>query len=83
MLFTGTLFLAHVAERHFPHVFSLAFYETLGSHWFENALLELFSLQLCLFFVHKMMKFYKAIRIFFSYSNVNIIHKNIIEITSI
>ena len=31
------------------------------SHWFKNVLLALFSLQLCLFFFHKMMKFYKEI----------------------
>ena len=30
-------------------------------HWFKNVLLELFSFQLCLFFFHKMMKFYKGI----------------------
>ena len=30
-------------------------------HWFKNVLLELFSLQLCLFFFHKMIKFYKNI----------------------
>ena len=30
-------------------------------YWFKNVLLELSSLQLCLFFFHKMMKFYKGI----------------------
>ena len=33
----------------------------IDSHWFKNVLLALFSLQLCLCFFHKMMKFYKAI----------------------
>ena len=36
----------------------------IGSHWFENVLLELFSLQLCLFLFHNTMKLYKAIRIY-------------------
>ena len=30
-------------------------------HWFKNVLLELFGLQLLLFFFHKMMRFYKDI----------------------
>ena len=33
----------------------------IDSHWFKNVLLVLFSLQLCLFSFHKMMKFYKEI----------------------
>ena len=33
----------------------------IDSHWLKNVLLALFSLQLCLFFFHKMMKFYKKI----------------------
>ena len=53
------------------------------SYWFENILLELFSLQLCLFLFYKMMKFYKAIWNFFSWINVNMRHKNIIGISSI
>ena len=31
----------------------------IDSHWFKNLLLELVSILLCLFFYHKMMKFYR------------------------
>ena len=33
----------------------------IDSHLFKNVLLELFNLQLCLFFFHKKMKFYEGI----------------------
>ena len=54
----------------------------MDSNWF-NVLLELFSLQLCLFFFHKLMKFSKDISYFFSHRLTSKRHKNTIEISSI
>ena len=34
-------------------------WKPIDSHWLKNVLLALFSLQLCLFFFHKMIKFYR------------------------
>ena len=40
---------------------NISLWKSIDSHWFKTALLELVNLQLCLFFFHKMIKFYKSI----------------------
>ena len=40
---------------------SISLWKSIDSLWFKNTLFELFNLQLCLFFLHEMMKFYESI----------------------
>ena len=77
-------FCVSLSSRNFHRiVFLCSLRKPIGSHWFESVLLQLFSLQLWLFFFHKMMKFYKVIRTSFSYINVKKRHKNTIQTSSI
>ena len=41
--------------------FTYSLRKPIDSHWFKNVLFDLFSLQLCVLFSHKMMTFYKEI----------------------
>ena len=55
-------FSVSLSSWNFPHIFFLcSIRKPTVSQWFKNVLLGLLSLQLCLFFFHKMMKFYKTI----------------------
>ena len=40
---------------------NISLWKSIISHWFKNTWFELFNLQLCLFFFHKMIKFYNSI----------------------
>ena len=40
---------------------NISLWKPIDSHWFKNALLKLFSFQLCLYFFLKMMKLYKKV----------------------
>ena len=55
-------FSVSLSSQNFPRIFFLcSLRKPIVSQWFKNVLLGLLSLQQCLFFFHKMMKFYKTI----------------------
>ena len=59
----GYIFVIAQLSDHFNNklISQLSLRKPIDCHWFKNVLLEFFSLQLCLFFSNKIMKFYKGI----------------------